>query len=59
MGLACSLYLWLVFRRASTVGAIGRDPESLIKVWRVLKGLLLPLLGLVACHSFVLWTLMI
>lgn len=59
VGLACSLYLWLVFRRASTVGATGRDPESLVKVWRALKGLLLPLLGLVACRSFVLWTLMI
>ncbi|MCF8034351.1 MAG: MFS transporter [Desulfarculaceae bacterium] len=59
VGLACSAYLWLVFRNATTVGGTGRDPESLIKVWRALRGLLLPLLGLVACRSFVLWSLMI
>lgn len=57
-GLACSVYLWFVFRRASTRGATGRDPESLLMVWRALKGLMLPLLGLVFCRSFVLWTLM-
>ncbi|MCB2228761.1 MAG: MFS transporter [Desulfarculaceae bacterium] len=59
VGLACSVYLWLVFRNASTVGSTGRDPESLIKVWHALKGLMLPLIGLVACRSFVLWSLMI
>ncbi len=59
VGLVCSVYLWSVFRRATTVGAAGRDPESLAVVWRALRGLMLPLVGMVFCRSFVLWTMMI
>ncbi len=60
-GLACSGYLLWVFSQTSTAGArdSGRDPESLRMVWRALRGLMLPLVGLAFTRSFVLWTLMI
>jgi FSR family fosmidomycin resistance protein-like MFS transporter len=61
LGLATSAYLLLVFKDTNTaLGAgSGRDPESLRVVWRALKAVMLPLVGLVFTRSFVLWTLMI
>lgn len=61
VGLACTVYLLLVFRHTSTAASDAGDraPESLRKVWRALKGLMLPLVGLVFTRSFVLWTLMV
>lgn len=60
-GLATSVYLLAVFKDTNTAlgTGSGRDPESLRMVWRALKKVMLPLVGLVFLRSFVLWTLMI